>query len=144
MSNPTATEPYGLRHRAVILPGLPSAGITTCTNGNQSSVDDTFHNPLSPIGGQFPLGRPYGRVDDARCRASRPDARPFGLRRAIELTETVLDTSTIGYDPVRQIGVTCGHDGAWLPLMKHSTGSTSTKTGDCQGGPDSDTDATED
>jgi putative ATP-grasp target RiPP len=110
----------------------------------QPSLDDTFYNPLSPIGGQFPLGRPYGRIDAARCRPSKPEVRPFGLRQASEMAGTVVDTATIGYDPVRQIGVICGHDGGWLPVMKHSTGSTSTRTGDCQGGPDSDTDATED
>lgn len=144
MLTSTAPPPYGLRFTVAGPPVQPGAGITTCTSGERVTVDDTFHNLLSPIGSQFPLGRPYGKVDTDHCRPSEQGARPYGLRHASEMAGTVMDTSIIGYDPARQIGVIRDPNGTWLPVMRHSTGTTSTTTGDCKGGPDSDTDATED
>jgi putative ATP-grasp target RiPP len=70
---------------------------------------------------------------------------PFGVRQAVAAVSLPVDLSTIQYDPDRQISVIT-EDGVSVPALKHSTGTTSTNTAvqDNKGGPDRDTDQTED
>lgn len=99
---------------------------------------------LQPVSSRFPLGRAFGMLpaDGAPTPAA---AWPFGLR--LSRTHPVIevgDTSAYLYDPVRQVGVVREGDGFAL-LARHSTGQTQTVTNpDGRGGPDRDTDHTED
>jgi putative ATP-grasp target RiPP len=87
----------------------------------------------------FPLGRAFGRVERSPETASGPDSRPFGLRHAVEPPATPVDLATFEYDPIRQIGLLRA-GGTALPLLRHTTGTTSTKTSDGHQGMDSDSD----
>jgi putative ATP-grasp target RiPP len=51
----------------------------------------------------------------------------------------VVDLSGFEYDPVRQVGVICEGDVA-VPLLRHTTGKTSTQTSDGHKSMDSDSD----
>jgi putative ATP-grasp target RiPP len=92
---------------------------------------------LYAVADHFPLGRPFGRV--AGCSEARSESRPFGLRFAVDPPATPVDLTGFEYDPVRQIGVLREGEAA-VPLLRHTTGTTSTKTSDGHQGMDSDSD----
>lgn len=98
-------------------------------------------DPLFPASASLPLGAPFGRapVSDVQASASRP----FGMRRAVVPQSAEIDAQDMRYDPITQTAL-IQHDGAWIPVARHSTGTTHTNTSDGKGGPDSDSDHTED
>ncbi|MEV4642805.1 putative ATP-grasp-modified RiPP [Actinoplanes sp. NPDC049548] len=69
----------------------------------------------------------------------------YGLRHAIPATPTLVDMSTVHYDPDRQISMVT-EGGTTLPVLRHTSGTTSTNTAsqDNKGGSDSDQDYRED
>jgi len=69
----------------------------------------------------------------------------FGVRQGVEVVPLAVDLSAIRFDPDRQISVVT-ENGASVPALKHSTGTTSTNTArqDNVGGADRDSDQTED
>lgn len=100
------------------------------------------NDPLFDSSALFPLGAPFGRVED--CDAMPSTARPFGLHFAVVPDGVItLDTTVISYDPVRQMSV-ARDGGQWVPLARHTDGKTNTKTSDCKNGLDSDDDWRED
>jgi putative ATP-grasp target RiPP len=99
--------------------------------------DASLASGLCAVADHFPLGRPFGRVDGSS--EVRSENRPFGLRFAVDPPATPVDLTGFEYDPVRQIGVLRDGDAA-VPLLRHTTGTTSTKTSDGHKGMDSDSD----
>lgn len=69
----------------------------------------------------------------------------FGARQAVGVVPVPVDLSKIRFDPDRQISI-IADGGVEVPALKHSTGTTSTNTAvqDNRGGPDRDSDQTED
>ncbi|MGH3925032.1 MAG: putative ATP-grasp-modified RiPP [Pseudonocardiaceae bacterium] len=99
-----------------------------------------------PTQDHFPLGRPFGVVDDVQLEP--PSAvRPFGLTLAVEPRHVEqLDVARFGYDEDAQVGVVYEGDRV-VRLAKHTDGKTGTVTdkGDGQNtNKDSDTDHRED
>lgn len=121
-----------------------STTIATRPLGRHDATSQHAPDPIYPAAAEFPLGRPFGVVTPDAGTPSGPATRPFGLRYASTSTSAATaDTATLGYDEQRQIGI--AHDGnAWVPLMRHTTGATTTATSDSHRGPDSDADHTED
>lgn len=121
--------------------------LATTVPGRAGPADATRASeadPLHPASGLFPLGRPFGLLpeSDEVCPA---ELLPFGLRRAVVgKAVPVGDLSAYDYDHDQQIGTVRDGDTV-LPLMRHTTGQTSTTTNaDGHKGPDSDTDHRED
>lgn len=92
---------------------------------------------IEPLGGTatlFPLAR-YPGADGAE--PARPAERPFGVRYAVvpEPTRTcpVIDFSTWGYDPVRQIAVVQEPNGSVIEAARHCDGPTQTPTNTSDG-----------
>lgn len=102
------------------------------------------YDPLYPATAQFPLGRPFGLLP-AAGDACTAEALPFGLRRAVVVPGTPIgDLASYTYDQEQQIGMVRDGDRV-IPLLKHTTGQTSTTTNpDGFKGPDTDTDHRED
>lgn len=101
-------------------------------------------DPLYPVSGQFPLGRPFGLLP-AGTDSTPSEVLPFGLRLAVSTPAIgVGDLSQYGYDHDQQIGVAHTVDGI-IPLARHTNGQTRTVTQpDGHRGPDSDQDVRED
>src|SRR5690606_6950739 len=116
----------------------------TPTRAEPAFVQSSGADPLYPISGLFPLGRPFGLLP-ASEEMCPPEVLPFGLRRAVGSKAVPIGhLAAYGYDHDRQIGTVRDGDTV-LPLMRHTTGQTRTSTNpDGQRGPDSDTDHRED
>lgn len=116
----------------------------TPTRAKPAFVQSSGADPLYPISGLFPLGRPFGLLP-ASEEMCPPEVLPFGLRRAVVSKAVPIGhLAAYGYDHDRQIGTVRDGDTV-LPLMRHTTGQTRTSTNpDGQRGPDSDTDHRED
>lgn len=90
----------------------------------------------------LPLGAPFGYVAGSEEPPSR-DFRPFGLRHAVEPTPSPVDLDGFEYDTGRQVGM-IRHGETLVPLLRHTTGTTSTRTSDGHKQMDSDSDQRED
>lgn len=70
---------------------------------------------------------------------------PYGVSHARTVEPERVDLTAVFFDPTEQISK-INDNGALMPLMKHTTGTTSTNTAnqDNKGGADKDSDARED
>jgi putative ATP-grasp target RiPP len=100
----------------------------------------TVDDPITASGDLFPLGRAGEAIDVDEAAPSRNDVRPFGLRFASDAKSIKVNLTGIVYDPILQLNT----DANGSMAGRHTDGKTKTKTGDSQGGPDSDTDHRED
>lgn len=100
----------------------------------------TIDDPITASGDLFPLGRAREMVEPSSVLPSADDVRPFGLRFASDAKSIKVNLSGIVYDPILQLNT----DANGSMVGRHTDGKTKTKTGDSQGGPDSDTDHRED
>ncbi|GLZ82118.1 hypothetical protein Afil01_69250 [Actinorhabdospora filicis] len=81
---------------------------------------------LIPSSRWFGLGAAFGMAQPS-CGTTPPAAIPFGASLAVTSEATGIDFAVYGFDTASQTA-TVTIDGAVLPVLKHTTGTTKTRT----------------